>query len=86
MDDTSSDIEELKAAFLKEGYKPFTFPKVQNVVKTSFPYTNPFSIAIGNYKVYPHLGHYIKVRTYFMWKVSLDIIILQNLICLNRVT
>ena len=43
------------------GFKPFHTPAVSNAVKTSFPYTTPFSIFIAIFRVYPSLGAYIKV-------------------------
>jgi len=62
--------DELVKMFEGHGFKLFSFPAVQKVVSTTFPYTTVLSIYIYVYRVYTAVGNYIQVsvcEVYFIW-------------------
>ena len=61
-DDQDVD-KDLVKKFEEEGFKIMELPRVDNVVRSSFPYKSTFSIFIGAQKVYPRLAEYIQVCT-----------------------
>jgi len=56
--------DELVKLFEGRGFKLFSFPAVQQVVSTTFPYTTVLSIYIYVYRVYTAAGNYIQVSVY----------------------
>ena len=61
---------ELVKAYTDHEYKVFTFPAVQNVFYTSFPFKGALSVLIGLKRVYPALIEYTAVRRFCIFLMN----------------